>query len=215
MLKKNLTVILIITSTVILAFIALLTAIKMRQVTPVAPTVPQKKPKAVEKPPVSRECTTSFLVVLGPTGTPGPTATPTPTSTPGPSLTPTLTGPPGPTATPTPYITDCYTQCESDSNCSHSLVCREDPYRPGQGIKVCLNSSCPEEKDCYCPLPTLTPGPKPTPTTPVVYYQPTPEFIPTATPTPITIPPVGIVEDTFLGLLAGFAFLTIALLFAF
>lgn len=215
MVKKNLSTIILIITTIILAFIALLTAIKMRQPGPIAPTVPQKKPKAVEKPPVSQECQTTFRVLIGPTLTPGPS----------PTITPTLT--PGPTATPTPYITDCYTQCESDLNCSHSLVCREDPYRPGQGIKVCLNPDCPSERDCYCPGPTSTPVPptgtpipQPT-TTPVLYISPTTPPgatltpIPTATPTPITIPPVGIVENTFLAVLAGLSFLTIALLFAF
>ena len=197
MFKKNLTVTILIILTIILALIVLITAIKLRQISPVAPTVPQKKPKAVAKPPASSECTTTFKVVIGPTGTPAPTATPEPTST------------------PTPYITDCYTQCESDSNCSHSLVCQEDPYRPGQGIKVCLNNNCPLERSCYCPGPTSTPAPPtatpalptsaPTPTTPIL----------TATPTPITIPPVGLVEDTFLAAIAGLSFLTIALLFAF
>lgn len=204
MLRKNLTIILLIISTIILGFLAVLTAIRIRQLQPVAPTVPQKKPKAVEKPPPSNECQTAFRVITGPT--------PTPTET------------PSPTPTPTPYTTGCYTQCETDLNCSHSLVCREDPYRPGQGIKVCLNTSCPLERNCWCPgptptstpvPPTNTPVPQPT-ATPIPYVPPTEAPIPpTATPTPITIPPVGIIEDTFLGLLAGFAFLTIALLFAF
>lgn len=196
MLKKNLTIIVLLLSTILLAIIVLFTAIKLRQPGPVAPTVPQRKPKAVEKPQPSAECQTTFRVIVGPTNTPGPS--------------PTIT------LTPTPYTTDCYTQCDTDVSCTHSLVCRE----MSPGVKLCVNPDCPNERNCWCPgptspppPPTLTPIIQPTPT-PVVYL-PTGTLIPTATPTPVTIPPVGIVENTFLALIAGFAFITIALLFAF
>lgn len=68
----------------------------------VAPTVPQRKPKAAEV------CTLAFAITATtPTTTPAPTATPTPTvtPTPTPTATPTPTPTPRPTATPTPTPT--------------------------------------------------------------------------------------------------------------
>lgn len=81
-----------------LGVVTFLTSQKLTQTKPVAPTVPQEKPKAVEP-----ACRLTFSVLqptATPTPTPGPTATPTPT--PDPTATPTPTPTPGPTATPTP-----------------------------------------------------------------------------------------------------------------
>ncbi len=78
---------------------------------PVAPTVPQAKPKAYEGSPVPA-CQTSFSITLptatpiaSPTPTPTPRPTPTPTPTPVPTPTPTATPIPTPTPTPTPVPT--------------------------------------------------------------------------------------------------------------
>lgn len=66
-----------------LGVVTFLTTQKLTQTKPVAPTVPQEKPKAV-----APECRLTFSVVqptATPTSTPGPTATPTPTPTPNPA----------------------------------------------------------------------------------------------------------------------------------
>ena len=106
-------------ATIILAIIAVVTAVKLQQVgtEPVAPSVPKSKPKAaIEQtlppaptPGADSQCKLAWVV---PSPTPGPSATPTPTPTPGPSATPTPTststptGTPGPTATNTPQPTN-------------------------------------------------------------------------------------------------------------
>lgn len=102
--RKNWPTILISVATITLGIIAVVTAAKLYQIgkKPVAPTVPEPAPAAVEREP-TEVCRLAFNVTgptptPTPTPTPGPTATPTPTTTPGPTTTPT----PGPTATPTP-----------------------------------------------------------------------------------------------------------------
>lgn len=113
-LKQNWYLILIGLATVILAIIAVVTAIKLYQIgkKPVAPTVP--KPAPAREP--VEACKLAFNIAqLTPTPTPTGTVTPTPTATltptptatptPGPTATPTPTSTPGPTATPTPSPT--------------------------------------------------------------------------------------------------------------
>jgi len=105
--RKTLTVIGIILSTVILAVLSVVTAIRIRNLgtRPVAPNVPESKPKAEEGLPPDEAlpeetaCKKTLIAVQG------PSSTPTPTSTPGPSPTPTPTSTPGPSATPTPEPT--------------------------------------------------------------------------------------------------------------
>lgn len=121
--KKKWITILILITTVILAIIAVLTAIKFYRLgkESVAPTAPKKVPAAEETNP---SCQLSFVIPSLPTSTPTPTETltptpsptgtvsPTPTVTPTATLTPTATvtptSTPGPTSTatpPTPTIT--------------------------------------------------------------------------------------------------------------
>lgn len=135
-------------ATVVLASLAVLTAWKIATRKPVAPTVPQKVPRAA-----SPACRFSFSV-LSPTPTPTGEVTPTgvlsptptgtlmptqtPTSTPSPTLTPTIT------PTPTPLL-GCYRECESDDDCEGTLRCQTV-----SGVKRCVNLSCPGEKDCIC-----------------------------------------------------------------
>ena len=118
--KKNWLTISILTATVVLAIIAVVTALRLYQLReePVAPTAPQPAPaiaptatptwatQLVDNFEVSLEspsfaCTLSFNVGGGPTSTPTPTGTPEPTSTP-PADGPTSTPVPGATTTPTP-----------------------------------------------------------------------------------------------------------------
>lgn len=86
--------------TITLAALAILTAIKLRTEKPVAPTVPQAKPKAVEVN-VNPKCQISFQMPALPTLTPTPTTLVTPTATPTGVFTPTPTDTPTPTSTPT------------------------------------------------------------------------------------------------------------------
>ena len=112
--KNKLVTGLVAAATIILAGVAIFTAIRLYQLRqePVAPTVPESKPKATGVP---KACTQLSFTIAGPTATPTPTSTPKPSPTPttpgvggGPSPTPTLTPtptptqPPGATSTPTP-----------------------------------------------------------------------------------------------------------------
>ncbi len=92
--------------TLFLAVLAILTALKLRQQGPLAPTVPQAEPEAIEGSPAP-ECQLSFSINLAsPSPTPGVSPSPspklTPSSTPSPSSSPSPTAShtPSPTATP-------------------------------------------------------------------------------------------------------------------
>jgi len=171
--NKNLFLILISLSTVILGTLAVVTAIKIYQLgkQPVAPNAPCSKPQA------EGACSLTFTVAGPPTATPIlPTVTPTqevkPTATPTKEKTPTATPTRGVTATPTPtavatatpttppsstpiptatgptatpvYKT-CFTSCDNDTQCESNLACLD--YSGG---KRCLNPSCQTEIDCGC-----------------------------------------------------------------
>lgn len=105
--RKSLTIIGIVLATIILAVLSVITAIRIRNLgtRPIAPNVPESKPKAEEGLPPDEAlpeeaaCKKTLIAVQG------PSSTPTPTSTPGPSPTPTPTSTPGPSATPTPEPT--------------------------------------------------------------------------------------------------------------
>jgi hypothetical protein len=106
--KKSLTIIGIIISTILLASLAVLTAIRLRSLgtRPVAPSAPESKPKAVGELPdditPAQSCVLTFNAVTpipSPTEPVKPSVTPSVTVTPPqPSPTPT----PGPTSTPGP-----------------------------------------------------------------------------------------------------------------
>ena len=96
--KGKVATIIIVISTLILAVIAIFTAIRLYQLrnVSVSPNVPESQPAAVDT--VSRCKPLSFAVACA--ATPTPTPTPTPTAEPTEEPTPTPT--PEPTATPTP-----------------------------------------------------------------------------------------------------------------
>ena len=101
--KNKIATIGIIIATLILAGVAVFTAIRLYQLRKesVAPTAPTSKPKAQEVPVA---CTSlAFTLGVTPTPTSTPTATPTGSQTGSPTSTPTLT--PGATATSTPTAT--------------------------------------------------------------------------------------------------------------
>lgn len=96
--KKNWLVILIGCLSAVLGVLTLLTVVKLKKTTPVAPSVPQKKPEAI-----TQACTLTFRLTLKETPTPTASPSPSPTGL----LTPTPTEETLPTATPsaTPTIT--------------------------------------------------------------------------------------------------------------
>lgn len=140
----------IIIATLVLAGVAVFTAVRLYQLRKeaVAPTAPTSKPKAQETPTACQ----SLTFILG-TITPTPTASNTPTPTGSDTSTPTPTSTTNPSGTPN----TCNGTCGSNDNCSSNLFCYGG---------YCRNSSCPSETDCSCPS-TTTSTPRlttPTPT---------------------------------------------------
>ena len=104
-LKKNAITFSIIGGTVILAGIAIFTAVRLYQLrqTPVAPSVPESEPAATGG--INYEdtaCSALTFTLTTQTPTPTPTATPTSTPTATPTSSPTPTPSPGTSSTPTP-----------------------------------------------------------------------------------------------------------------
>src|SRR3989304_2259709 len=101
--KNKIVTILVLVATLVLAGIAIFTAIRLYQLRqqPVAPTAPTSEPKAA----TPNACTALTFTLSTPTATPtgSPTATPTgsPTATPTAPPTATATSPPGAQASPT------------------------------------------------------------------------------------------------------------------
>ena len=141
--KNKIATIGIIIATVILAGVAVFTAVRLYQLRQeaVAPTAPTSKPKAQEAPISCRAL--SFVL--------GATSTPTPTPTGSPTATPTSTATPTPTATPTNppgEPNSCGGTCGSNYNCQSGLFCYSG---------FCRNPSCPTQTSCSCPGGTSTP----------------------------------------------------------
>lgn len=187
-LKKNWVFISITLVSILLGLLAVLTAIRLRDQTAVAPTVPQSQPQAVDGTPVPA-CQATFTITADaspvPTPTPGssplptptpvvtPTPTPVPTATPptggtDPSPSPVVTPTPTPVATPTPTPpASCSNTCTSTDDCQSGLTCY---ITGGQTTGVCRHPACQTDTDCTCPTaqnPTPTPAPSTTPEVPV------------------------------------------------
>jgi len=123
--------------TVILAGVAIFTALRLYQLRsqPVAPNVPSSIPRAQEvspSPTTSGACSLSFTVHLV---SPSPTPTPTPTPTP---------------------IPQCNDTCTTSANCPSSLTCF---IGSGATSGHCRNTQCSSEVGCICPTATPTPTP--------------------------------------------------------
>ncbi len=161
--KNKITVIGIVLTTIILAGVAIFTAIRLYQTrsTAVAPNVPSSKPAAQE----INTCSLSFtLSVSTPTATSTATATATSTSTSSSSPTTTSSSSSSPTATSTSSATatanpQCNYACTSNANCPSGLMC----YIPsGSTTGNCRNTQCLTESDCTCAVATSTATVKPT-----------------------------------------------------
>lgn len=144
-LKKNWVTVLIVLATLVLAGIAIFTALRLYQLRqqPVAPTAPSSKPAAAGP---STQCTTSFTLGVVPSGTASPSPTGTATAS------PSGTASPSPTGTPTPPLS-CGDACSSNADCTNNMVCSNG---------LCRNPSCLSATNCICatatPTPTATPS---------------------------------------------------------
>ncbi|MFH0863566.1 MAG: hypothetical protein V1858_00545 [Candidatus Gottesmanbacteria bacterium] len=212
--KKNITIIAIVLMTTVLGFLTVIIALRLRQVKPVAPTVPQTRPQAqvVTTPNPNCVLTVNILATPTPTPTPTPSTTPTPT----PSTTPTPT--PSSTPTPTP-VTGCYKDCSSVS-CPSSLSCQDI-----SGSKKCVNPSCPSESDCVCNnlcwsictsdnscasgQSCLQTGNDKRCVNPACIQEQDCSCATTTTPTPPTTPQAATIWPTFAVILGGLLFLTL------
>lgn len=134
-LKKNWLLLVVTSATVLLAVLAIMTAIKIRQLGPVAPNVPQRTPEAAvsERNPVAACRLTFSLGGTTPTPTPTGSPTPTPTGTPGPTPTPTATPTGTPTATPTATPTPTPTPAPGSSSTPTPTPKVEIPVTPQAG----------------------------------------------------------------------------------
>ena len=162
--KSKFGTIIIIVVTLILAGVAIFTAIRLYQLgqQPVAPNVPSSQPKAVEctnnnECPAGQNCvgggcqlqniTTKTTCDLSFALTTSATATPTapPEVTAAPTVTATPIAPPGaPNA--------CGGTCGSNINCGSGLYCNTT-------VGLCRNPACPNQTDCNCPGSTNAPTP--------------------------------------------------------
>lgn len=100
--RKRIITILILAATIILAGVAVFTAIRLYQLRQeaVAPTAPTSRPRAA----APQKCTELAFTVSAAEESPSPSpeASPTATPTPGPTATPTPTATPAPTQSPAP-----------------------------------------------------------------------------------------------------------------
>lgn len=223
--RKNLVTILILGATLVLAGIAVFTAIRLYQLRqqPVAPTAPTSKPGAAA--PVACQALSFTLAIT----------TPTPTPTPQPGCYSTCTTPgsqsncpggltcqtvggvnrcvnpscsqnsdcicatPTPTPTPTPGQPNaCGGTCGSDSNCQSGMTC----YITSGTSGICRNPSCVTSSTCVCATPT-----------PVALATPTPSAVAQATPAP-QLPKAGVSLPTWIGIGIGSILLVGAVLLA-
>ncbi|OGM29291.1 hypothetical protein A2801_02075 [Candidatus Woesebacteria bacterium RIFCSPHIGHO2_01_FULL_41_10] len=186
--RKNITTILVIIATVVLAGVAVFTALRLYQTREiaVAPNVPESEPAAAEIHEVSipqgigspdvTQCTALSFTIT----------TPTPTATP--------TGSPTATPTATPEFA-CNKPCTTDAQCksvNSSFVCHS-------ATSTCRHINYPDAQDCQRP-PSSSESPKPTATP-----TPTPTSGGTgggSTPAP-TLPNAGVAAPTVIGIGAG------------
>lgn len=149
--KNKFTIIGIILTTIVLAGIAIFTAIRLYQTRNVAPTSSEAAAGA---------CQLSFTIT---SQTPTATATATGIRTATPTATPTATA----TATATARAVECNQECNTSINppisCEAEMSCyTTSTLRGASG--VCRNLDCVEETDCGCPGATATPTVTPTKT---------------------------------------------------
>lgn len=160
--KNKITTIIIILITIGLATVAIVTGIKLYNISKKPAVTPKPSPVAEVMPEVFQQeetpdiCQLAFNVVASSSPTPTPTPseesspTPTPSESAGPSPSEETSPQPsesaGPTPTPSP-VPGCWDTCTTDSECGSSLSCLDV-----NGTKRCVNPSCSTESDCVCPV---------------------------------------------------------------
>ncbi len=229
--RKNLVTILVLGATILLAGIAVFTALRLYQLRQqsVSPAAPTSKPGAQANP----ACQALSFTLTAPTASPTPTPVPgcygVCTTPSGQSNCPTgltcqtvsgsnicvnpsctsnsncvcATATPTPTPTPTPGVPNaCGGTCGSDANCQSGMTC----YITSGTSGVCRNPSCTTSTTCVC----ATTTPTPTPST-IALATPTPTAVRTAKP---QLPQAGVSTPTWLGIGAGAILLIGAILLA-
>src|SRR3990167_4879997 len=135
-LKNKTITVAIILITMLLAGVAIFTAVRLYQLrqSSVSPLNPQSEPEAY----TTQICKLSFNITLATA-----TATPTPTPTKTPKPTPTKTPKPTPTKSPKPTpVSRCDESCGVSSDCASGLICY------GASIAQtgkCRKASCPKQ----------------------------------------------------------------------
>ncbi|WKZ25306.1 MAG: hypothetical protein QY322_02850 [bacterium] len=194
--KNKFTMIGIVLTTLILAGVAIFTALRLYETrdTAVAPNVPSSRPAAQVQPTEqASSCNLSFTIQTS-TATPTATGSATPTATG--SATPTATATATSTATATATASPvplCNSSCTSNTQCPSGLMC----YIPsGATAGNCRNTQCLSSTNCVCSTVTASPS-----TTATTSSEP-------------TLPEVGTTWPTILGTAVGILILIGSLLLA-
>lgn len=155
MFRKNWAFITIGIVSLLLGAVALLTAMRLRQEEPVAPTAPTDQ-QAAEGTPVPA-CQLTFTLGSGASPSPSPSGSPGTSPSSSPSVTPS----PSPSVTPSPSSIggpSCNTSCSTSSQCPSSMTCI---IASGQTSGFCRNPSCTSNTSCICA--SVSPSPTPPP----------------------------------------------------
>ena len=191
--NKKLVTILVLTTTVILALIALFTAVKLYQLGQ-EPANPSTKPKAkvtkasAQVPLIAEGADTGVCEKVFELVSPSESPSPSPSESPSPS----------PSAS---VSVECWDTCSSSSNCPSSLLCQNI-----SGTYRCVNPSCPTESDCVC---TTTYSPSPNPSVAILTTLSSP-----STPTIATqeLPVAGSISPTLIFSIGGALLLLLGIL---
>src|SRR3989344_1874708 len=177
-LKRNIATALIIIATVVLAGIAIFTAIRLYQLRQEAavPSSPKSQPKAEgELPTPNQSCTLNFSIEQAPTPTVGPTPT---------------TGP-SPTPTPIPTVTNIPTETPTNAPNATSTP-------TNQPTATSTPTATPTTSVGITSTPTSVPG-----ATATLSPQPTQALTQTSPTTSATLPNTGISTPTLFGIGTG------------
>lgn len=138
---------LVVLATIILAGVAIYTAIRLYQLRqqPVAPNVPSSIPQAA-----ANVGSCSALAFTLASGSPSPSPSGSPTASPSPTPTGSATPTTSPTPAPSGAPNTCGGTCGSNSNCASGLICYNG---------LCRNPSCTSSTNCVCGTSAPTPTP--------------------------------------------------------
>ena len=203
--NKKLATILILTATVLLAGVALFTAVKLYQIGQEDLSLKKDEGERVLAPDTQKEipfiaqqegagvCELTFNI--GGEPSPSPSDEPSPTPSEEPSQDP----------SPNP---ECWEECNpSDNDCSGSLECQNV-----SGVNRCVNPSCSTESDCQCPGTSSSPSPTPGSSTPPTGGVVPPTINQQETVPTQKLPEAGIISPTLIFSIGGLTLLVLGLL---